>query len=301
MDMTLPRRLGPYRLVERIGFGGMCSVFRATAFGASGFEKTVAIKTLRPELRGSGRYKKLLVREARLGARLTHGNLVHVHDFGVDAGEYYLRLEYVDGADAKALTETQAMPAHLALYVCAQLALGLEALHQCSDDAGRPLGLVHRDVSPSNVLISRAGEVKLTDFGVARATKLAGDTHGNIRKGKYAYMSPEQVLGHELDGRSDHFSLGVMLAEWLTGERPYDGEHAMDTLELIQAAAPPDLSAAPEPARAILAACMERSPDARLADDATLPTALMRAHDALRGDELGGQLGLRAWVHTRLE
>lgn len=277
MSITqLPTQLGPYRLLERLGFGGMCEVFLAECYGASGFVKRVAIKTLLTSLQGQGRYERLLIQEAKLGAQLTHRNIVQVHDLGVDRGLLYVCLEYVDGGDLRALMQAGApLPQELALYIVAEVALALDYLHKRIDEQGRPLGLVHRDISPSNILLSGCGEVRLADLGVAKATKLVGLTQGQTRKGKYAYMSPEQIKNQPLEARSDLFGLGVTLMELLCGKRPYEGQHALETMELIaQAKGPPDLSAAPTRCHELLSRCLAPDPQDRYPDAMALYAAI---------------------------
>src|SRR5262249_46893431 len=149
--------------------------------------------------------------------------------------------------------------------------------HRVGDDAGRPLGLVHRDVSPSNILCSRDGEVRLGDFGVAKATLLADITRGNVRKGKYAYMSPEQVGGEPLTAKSDQFSLGITLYELLAGRRPFDGEGPHDTMERVRRAEPPDATLLPPPVRALVLRCLARDPAARFASAEELRRSLAEA------------------------
>lgn len=261
--VDLPRRLGPHLLVKRLGAGGMAEVFLAIAYGASGLEKKVAIKTLLPELHGRGDLERLLIEEARLGARLSHRNLVGVHDLGVDDGTYWVRMDWVDGVDLAKMLERGPLPPPIALAIAAEIALALDWLHRATDDAGRSLGLVHRDVSPSNVLISRAGEVKLGDFGIAKATLLADLTRGNVRKGKYCYMSPEHVAGAALGPASDQFGLGVTLAEMLTGERPFDGADPLETMDRIREAVPPPLPGIPPDHAAIIRRCLARDPSER--------------------------------------
>ena len=255
--------VGPYNIIRRLGYGGMCEVYLAECYGASGFVRPVALKLLLPEYRGDGRYEKLLIKEAKLGAQLTHRNLVHVHDFGVDQGIHYMRIDYVDGADLHELLSQDLPGEQLAYAIAAELAQALIYLHELTDQAARPLGLVHRDISPANVMLSRSGEVKLTDFGVMKATKLATNTQGRIRKGKYAYMSPEQVRGQRLDATSDQFALGITLMEMLCGRRPYDGAHAMETLERIEAARPPNLDGLPERSQALVARLLAPAPQDR--------------------------------------
>ncbi|PID38040.1 MAG: hypothetical protein CSA65_04265 [Proteobacteria bacterium] len=235
--------IGPYRLLARLGAGGMAEVYLARASGASGFEKRVAVKVLRAELADDPKLTRSLIEEARLGARLSHRNLVSVQDLGVADGSYYLRLDYVDGGDLRRLCAAGERPdAALALLIAEEIASALEYLHAVGDEQGRPLGLVHRDVSPTNILLSRQGDVKLADYGVVKATALKDATRANVRKGKYAYMSPEQVEGRPLTAASDQFTLGVTLAELLRGSRPFEGETPHQTMELVRAAAPPQLA-----------------------------------------------------------
>lgn len=267
--------------MRRLGHGGMAEVFVAEAFGASGFVKTVALKLLRPEHAGDGELERLLIEEARLGARLGHRNLVGVHDLGCEDGTYYVAMDFVDGCDLRALLADGPVPLapELALHILAEIALALAYVHGACDVAGRPLGLVHRDVSPKNVLVSRAGELKLVDFGVAKATRLADVTRANIRKGTYAYMSPEQVARVPIGPASDQFSAGVTLFELVTGRRPYQGDSPLATTDLIAAAVPPDVSALPQSPElaAVILRCLAREPAARYPDAAALHAALIAA------------------------
>lgn len=243
--MDPARTLGPFRLIRRLGAGGMAEVWLATAFGASGFEKKIALKTLLPGLVGDGDAERSLLDEARLAARLSHRGLVQVHDLGVADGIVWVRLDWVDGPSLETLLRHARPAPEVALLVAEELAAALDYLHRATDDAGRPLGLVHRDVSPSNVLVSRGGEVKLADFGIAKATRLREVTRGGVRKGKWAYMSPEQAAGLPLGPASDQFSLGILLFELLAGRRPFDGDSVAETIDRIREATPPDVTAIP--------------------------------------------------------
>lgn len=276
-ESPLRARLGPYRLKRRLGRGGMAEVFLATAFGASGFEKKVALKTLLPELQGNAEFERLLIEEARLGALLSHRNLIGVQELGVDGGVYWVRMDYVDGVNLGTRLERGRPPPELALLVAEEVALALAYVHAFAGADGRPLGLVHRDVSPLNILLSRAGEVKLADFGVAKATGLADITRANVRKGKYAYMSPEQVAGAPLSAASDQFGLGVTLMELLCGRRPYDGETPHATMERIREAAPPDVSALEVDLQELMRGCLARLPEARFEDLEALRRAIAAA------------------------
>ena len=265
MSATPLTTLGPYRLLRRIGAGGMAEVYLALAHGASGFEKRVALKVLLPELRDNPHLQRSLIEEARLGARLQHRNMVQVHDLGVADGIYFVRMDFVDGADLASLLRRRRPGAALALLIAEEMALALAYLHDATDDVGRPLGLVHRDVSPGNILVSRAGEVKLGDLGIVKATMLADVTQANIVKGKYAYMSPEQASGQGLDARSDQFALGVTLAELLTGQRPYEGATLLETMDRIREAKPPALAELEADLRQLVQRCLTRDPQHRFA------------------------------------
>jgi eukaryotic-like serine/threonine-protein kinase len=275
----------------------MAEVFLAVAYGASGFEKKVALKTLLPGMIGNATIERLLIEEARLCARLTHRNLVQVHDLGVEDGVYWVRLDWVDGADLETLARQERPPLGLALLIAEELALALEYVHRVTDDAGRPLGLVHRDVSPSNILLSRAGEVKLADFGIAKATMLAGVTRANVRKGKFAYMSPEQASGEPLTAQSDLFALGITVFELLAGRRPFDGDSPVETMDRIREAAPPDVSELPVELGAILRRCMAKRPT----DRPESAEALRRSFAVLRAAlPSAAPTDLGNWVRQRM-
>ncbi|MCB9598449.1 MAG: serine/threonine protein kinase [Sandaracinaceae bacterium] len=296
--MAIPRRIGPYRIVAPLGHGGMAEVFKAIAVGASGFEKLVALKVLRAEHRGDAELERMLIEEAKLGAKLAHRNLLQVHDLGVDDGVYYVRMDYVHGADLDTLRGREAPSRDLALLVAEEVAQALAYVHSLTDDDGRPLGLVHRDVSPSNVLVSRDGEVKLADFGIAKATRLASNTAAAIRRGKYAYMSPEQISGAPLSSRSDQFGFGVMLHELLLGTRPFDGPTPLETMDRIREATPPELTGLEADLSAIVSTCLEKNPDERFETAEALQRALAaarRLRDAVGSADLG------RWVRANLD
>jgi serine/threonine-protein kinase len=280
----------------------MAEVWLAQAHGASGFERKVALKLLLPELREHPRMIRALIEEARLGARLQHRNLVQVHDLAVTEGIYFLRLDYVEGIDLRALLSLARPTPALALLIAEEVALALDYLHRARDDDDRPLGLVHRarddddrplglvhrDVSPGNILLSVSGEVKLSDYGVTKATMLADVTRAGVVKGTYAYMSPEQVRGVPLDARSDQFALGVTLCELLTGTRPFEGASPLETMERVRAAVPPGLPELDADLRSLLLRCLAREPADRFADE----RALLGKLDACRRVRSAGPLDL---------
>ncbi len=284
--------LGPYALVRRLGRGGMAEVFLATAHGASGFERAVAIKTLLPERQGEPALERALIHEARIAGRLGHRNLVAVLGLGVDDGVIYVVMEHVDGGDLATLTRGRRLPLPLVLLVIEELALGLDHLHRAVDERGLPLGLVHRDVSPSNVLVSRAGEVKLGDFGIAKATALT-DLTGNTRKGKYAYMSPEQLVGEPVTAASDQFGLAVTLVELATGARPFDADTPLATMDNVRHGRRPDLSALPADVAALTERALAPAPAARFASSEELRRAVAAARRGLPPVALPD---LAAWI-----
>jgi serine/threonine protein kinase len=232
----LGQDFGPYRLVRRLGVGGMAQTFEAVRQGPSGFSQRVCLKLVLPFFRGDQVFAELFEREARLAARLRHSNIVGVIDFGDIDGTLYIALELVDGADLQVLLDAQDRKrlAHdFVVLIGRDLARGLEHAHnppaKSADDGADASAIIHRDISPSNVLISRHGEVMLTDFGVAKAVTDTWGKQSNV-KGKIPYMSPEQLMGEPLDGRADLFAVGVVLFEALTGKRPYAGANEPATI-----------------------------------------------------------------------
>lgn len=231
------RRVGVYEIERRLGIGGMAETFAAIRRGPGNFEQRVCLKTVLPAYSQDDQFTQLFLDEARLIARMRHSHLVQVYDFGEHDGLYYLALELVDGLDLRgliqALRETgDGIPPSLVALIAYEVATALDYAHTLEVDE-TSMGVIHRDVSPSNVLLSRSGEVKLADFGIAKAPLQAHVTQSGAVKGKVPYMSPEQALGQPLDGRSDLFALGVVMYEALTGERPFDGPTDAATLVRI--------------------------------------------------------------------
>lgn len=213
------RKLGSYELEERLAVGGMAEVYRARRRGPGGFNKLVAVKRLLPDLNRDPDFVAMFLEEARLQSRLSSPNLIEVFDFGEIDGEHYLAMELVDGIDLAALHRAVgALPIELAHFIALEVCRALEALHQASGPEG-PLHVIHRDVTPGNVLVSARGEVKLGDFGIAKARARALRTERGTIKGTLAYLSPEQARGDEVDERSDLYGLGLVLFELATGER----------------------------------------------------------------------------------
>jgi len=231
--------IGRYELIARLGAGGMGEVFRARSRGAGGFEKQVVIKRILPHLASDPDFVQRFIEEGKLVVKLRHAGIVQVLDMGEQDGTFFIAMEHVDGKDLAELLRASkashiALPIPIAVYMLGELLEALDYAHRATDVDGTPLGIIHRDVSPSNVLVSQTGEVKLVDFGIARATeRLAATTTGAIR-GKYGYMSPQQAAGAELDARSDLFSVGVVAWELLSGARPFDGASDLLTLDRVR-------------------------------------------------------------------
>lgn len=234
-----PLMLGPYELLQRIATGGMAEVYLARRAGPHGFQKVVAVKRILPQLAQDHDFVAMFVDEARVCARLAHPNIVQVFDFGEHDGELYMAMEYVDGTTAARLVRAAAsrgeeVPLDAALYIALGVLRGLDYAHSARDDEGKPLDLVHRDVSPGNVLIDKSGAVKLTDFGIARAAEIERRTDAGQLKGKLGYMSPEQVVGRELDARSDLFTVAIVLAELVMLRPLFSGPNEIDVLTRIR-------------------------------------------------------------------
>jgi serine/threonine-protein kinase len=234
-----PLCLGPYELIQRIATGGMAEVYLSRRAGPHGFQKVVAVKRILPQLAQDPDFVAMFIDEARVCARLAHPNIVQVFDFGEHDGELYMAMEYVDGTTAARLVRAAAakgeeVPLEAALYIALSVLRGLDYAHNSRDDDGRPLDLVHRDVSPGNVLIDRSGAVKLTDFGIARAAEIERRTDAGQLKGKLGYMSPEQVVGKELDARSDLFTTAIVLAELVMLRPLFSGPSEIDVLMRIR-------------------------------------------------------------------
>lgn len=243
MNQPAPVLYGKYQLLDLLARGGMAEVFKAKSHGVEGFEKVLVIKRILPELSENPQFVEMFINEAKIAVTLSHANIVQVFDLGRADGMYFIAMEYVAGYDlatvlARGQKLARKIPQELAVYVVSELAKGLDYAHRRRDAQLRPLNIVHRDVSPQNVLISFEGEVKLTDFGIAKAALAVStteDTDVGVLKGKYAYMSPEQARGDAVDSRTDLFALGVVLYELLTGENPFFvAESAYETLRRVR-------------------------------------------------------------------
>jgi len=232
-------QFGQYILKEHIATGGMAEVFKARMMGMEGFQKTVAIKRILPHLTDNDEFVTMFVDEAKLAAQLNHNNIIHIYDLGKIERSYYIAMEYIEGLDLRSLVkQCRDREAHppipISLHIATMLASALDYAHKKQDFEDRDLGLVHRDVSPQNVLISNDGDIKLCDFGIAKAASKASHTRAGALKGKLQYMSPEQAWGKSLDHRSDIFSLGLVLYELLTGTKVFAGDSELSILEQVR-------------------------------------------------------------------
>ncbi|HYO72828.1 MAG TPA: serine/threonine-protein kinase [Archangium sp.] len=267
-----PMPFGQYKLIERLAVGGMAEVFLAQQSGPDGFEKPVVIKRIRQHLSRQSAFVRMFLNEARLAAQLNHPNIVQIHDLGKVGDSYYIGMEYLFGRDMRRVVpkaESLGIPFPMvyALKIASSVCEGLYYAHQKVDLYGAPLNIVHRDVTPENIFVCFDGTVKVLDFGIAKAANRAEQTRAGELRGKLSYLSPEQCLGKPVDHRSDIFSLGSVLYEWLTGFKLFTGESDVSVMRSIvdgKVYAPSYFRAdIPEPVEAILMKALERDRDKR--------------------------------------
>lgn len=231
---------GKYLLVERLAAGGMAEVFLAKSTGAVGISKFLAIKRILPQYSDNPEFIDMFKEEARIAMNLNHGNVVTIYDFGVESRQFYLVMEYVEGQNLRQILnhlkkEHKEFAIEQCIYIAKQVAAGLDHAHRCIDSStGRPLNITHRDMSPQNIMISFEGEVKVVDFGIAKAETQMEHTRAGTIKGKFGYMSPEQAEGYQVDARTDIFSLGIVLWELLAQDRLFTGSSEAATLRKIR-------------------------------------------------------------------
>ncbi|HUB08191.1 MAG TPA: serine/threonine-protein kinase, partial [Myxococcales bacterium] len=301
-----PPKLGKYLLLKKLGGGGMGRVYLASMSGPMAFEKKVVVKTILPSFTENKDYVQLFLNEARLGARLSHSAIASIHELGEENGLYYLVMEYVDGwtlrqAIKAAQKENRTLnPARVA-EIFARVCEGLFYAHTLLDKDGKPLGVVHRDLSPQNIMISREGDVKVIDFGVARSDLSTNETVAGTIKGKLSYMSPEQSRGERVDARSDIFALGVLLYEALTNTNPFDRDSPLSILRALETLEPVPLAKLDQnlgPFDPIIRKCLQKDRDRRYPDCRELRMdllAVLERQRASQRDHLG------SWVASILE
>lgn len=283
-SQSYPVQFGRYYLTQKVAMGGMAEIFRGKSIGAEGFEKIVAIKRILPHFSEDEGFVTMFKDEARVAAQLTHANVVQVFDFDEVDELFYIAMEYVEGHDLKRVLDVGArdgkpLSIAQAVHIMMEASQGLHYAHTRVVD-GQPLNIIHRDVSPHNIMVSFNGEVKIMDFGIAKAASRSTKTRVGTVKGKCAYMSPEQARGKPLDGRSDLFALGVTLWEMLTGKRLFVGESDFETLNNVLKAEVPPLSElnpeVPKDLEAIVLRSLARDRDERQADVGVFVSELRR-------------------------
>ena len=286
--------LGRYELLLPIAQGGMATVWAARQRGSRGFQKTVAIKTMLPSLSEDPQFEQMFLDEAALAAKIHHPNVCEILDLGEQDEVLYIVMEWIDGEALsvihKAARKNQAqLPVRLTMRMLAQASAGLHAAHELRDENDVPLQLVHRDVSPQNILVTYDGLVKLVDFGVAKAMGRAGsDTNAGQLKGKVPYMSPEQARGGIVDRRTDIFAMGIVLYKMTTGLHPFMGDNDLLTMKNIisRPLLPPRVKNPSFPAEVehILLKCLQKDPDKRFQTMAELTSAIDRAVTSVKGE-----------------
>jgi serine/threonine protein kinase len=234
-----PHTFGKYYLVDHIATGGMAEIYKAKTFGHGGFENLLVIKRILPHIGEKQDFVDMFIDEAKVSVALQHPNIVRLYDFGKLLDNYFMAMECVDGKDVRQVLRQLArngvyLPFRFAAYIALETCKGLQYAHDKCDVDGNPYGIVHRDISPSNVLVSYEGEVKVADFGIAKAESNAYETKDGVLKGKFEYMSPEQAAGVPIDHRSDVFSLGIIFYEMLTGRRLFKTDSDTATLKKIR-------------------------------------------------------------------
>ncbi|MCA9715418.1 MAG: serine/threonine protein kinase [Myxococcales bacterium] len=301
--MNQTTQFGPYKLIDRISVGGMAEVYKAVETGVEGFERTVAVKRILPHIAEDDEFITMFKDEAKIAGQLTHGNIAQIYNLGQQDDSFYIAMEYVAGKDARSIftrcqQKGRPMPIAQACFIVMKVGEGLDYAHNKKDKHGRHLNIIHRDVSPPNILVSYEGEVKLIDFGVAKAAGRVSRTQAGILKGKFGYMSPEQVRGMPLDRRSDVFALGVVLYELLTGTRLFQGETDFATLEKVRSVDVPLPSKRnpeiPKDLEAVVMKALAGEPETRY-------QTAMELHDALQGFMFSNEMfysrkDLAAWM-----
>lgn len=262
------QKLGRYLLTSEIASGGMATVYQGTLLGIEGFQKEVAIKKILPQWSQNPEFIKMLIDEAKMLVSLNHHNIVQVFELGKDQNIYFIAMEYVDGVDLKKLLnnlkqQNLSLPLHLACFIVKQVCQGLDYAHHRRSSQGKFLKIIHRDISPQNILVSRDGQIKITDFGIAKIIGKSQETATGILKGKFSYMSPEQASGKDIDERTDLFALGLVFYEMICGQKAFTGNNDLEILSKVrktQINIPTDL---PKMLRSILVKALAADPKKR--------------------------------------
>ena len=282
MGLRAAEEFGPYLVYEQLGIGGMATVHRAETTGLEGFRRPVALKRMLPHVAANDDLVRSFVREARLASHLRHANVAQTYDLGKVGDIYYIAMELVVGSTLRDVLRLcsktgERIPIPIAVNILSQVCDALDYAHNLTDDSGQALGIIHRDVSPSNVIVAEGGVVKLIDFGIAKASAAGMQTLSGTIKGKFGYMAPEYLAG-KIDARADLFALGVIAHELLTGRPLFQGRDDMDTLFRVKQMTidpprkwNPDI---PEEIDSIVMTALDRDPDARWQRAAAMRVAL---------------------------
>ena len=281
-DLARMDRIGPYLLHQKIARGGMAELFLADYIRQDGFRRKVAIKRILPHLAGNPNFIQMFTREARLAALLQHPNIVQIFDYGQIENAYFIAMEYIDGKNLGEilLTMKHGLPVDQTVFIISQICKGLDYSHARRDDEkGEPLNIVHRDISPQNMLISYQGEVKISDFGISKAKSEPSLTQAGVVKGKLAYLSPEQAMGETIDHRADIYALGLVFYETLTGNRVYNFSSDVEAIRTIPQMDIEPLRSAmpqvPEELSRIVMKCLEKDKDLRYQSVSSLSADLV--------------------------
>jgi serine/threonine protein kinase len=275
-------RIGPYLLHQKVARGGMAELFLADYVRRDGFKRKVAIKRILPHLAGNKNFIKMFTREARVAALLQHPNVVQIFDYGKIDNAYFIAMEYIDGKNLGQILSAmkQGLSFDKAAFIISQICKGLDYSHTKKDEnTGEPFHIVHRDISPQNLLVSYQGEVKISDFGISKARSEPSLTQAGVVKGKMAYLSPEQALGEPIDHRADIYALGLVFYETLTGKRVYTFENDIDAIRTIPKMDIEPLSKSvpdsPEELNHIVMKCLEKQKDNRYQSASAVYTDLL--------------------------
>jgi serine/threonine protein kinase len=253
-DFETMKQIGPYRLEEKVARGGMAELYLADYLREDGFRRKVAVKRILPHLAANPDFIKMFTREARLAALLQHPNVVQIFDYGKIEKAYFIAMEFIDGKNLGEILSSfgKGLPVDHAVFIIAEICKGLDYSHTKKDDkTGEPLNIVHRDISPQNMLVSYQGEVKISDFGISKARSEPSLTQAGVIKGKLAYLSPEQALGEAVDHRADLYALGLVIYETLKGKRIYQFDSDFEAIRV------------PEELNRIVMKCLEKKKDSR--------------------------------------
>jgi serine/threonine protein kinase len=285
LTLDLPNRLGQYELLSHLATGGMAEIYLARQTGIGGFQKQVVVKRILPQLTARKEFVEMFFDEARLAAQLKHPNIVEIYDLGQEGEDYFIAMEYLKGQTLRetvveSIKRGSPLPPVIAAFVVSQVCDGLAYAHDFADESGGSLGIVHRDVSPNNIVLTYSGGVKLVDFGVAKTRVQMHRTEAGVLRGKLSYMSPEQCLGRPLDARADLFSAGVVLWELLAQRRLFRRNSEQKTIEAVLSAHIPLVKeyrhGVPMELDSIARRAMERSVESRYQSAAEMATEVRK-------------------------